>query len=91
MNQAFAIIGMSPNEFWDLTWYEYECRTDSFGYMHDSNWDRTRWVGEMLTATCTSKTVPKEKLVSIPRFDKFKGLKTAEPTEKDLDFFRRLK
>lgn len=63
-------IGISPKDFWEMTWYEYHLVCKSKEHQNDIQWTHTRFIGQMITPMYSNKMIPGEKIVPLPRIDK---------------------
>ena len=85
LTTAVSEIGMSPSEFWDLSWYEwglyllrYENRLKKENAIFETNWDRTRimWATLVNVNSGKGKSVKPSDLIRLS-FDEKE--KTPEP------------
>jgi hypothetical protein len=78
-------LKLSPDEFWGLSWYEYDLYLQRFEqeqqkekFYWESNWDRTRHLWAVLINTNSKTKVKPSDLIKLS-FDKPKKKKDEKP------------
>lgn len=86
LETAVVDLGLSPDEFWELSWYEwglyalrYKRMTEDKKFLFETGWDQTRQLWAVLINSHSSKKVKPGDLIKLS-YDK-KELKRKTPEE----------
>lgn len=73
MELAVSEVGISPKEFWSLTWFEWGCyllrlkkRVEKDQFIWEDGWDKTRIMWATLVNVHGNKKSPTD-LIKLPR------------------------
>ena len=86
---AVAELGISPNEFWSLSWFEWGCyllrlekQLDKEKFQWEEGWEQTRIIWSLIANVNGNKFKPQD-LIKLPRDkeEKEKVLLTPEQVE----------
>ncbi len=93
---AVADVGISPAEFWSLSWYEWGCymlrlkkRIERENFLWEEEWERTRTMWATLVNVHGNKKTPKD-LIKLPR-DKEEKPEMMTPEQVESKFPKTLK
>lgn len=92
---AVSELDLSPQEFWNLSWYEWglylmrlKVKTDKELREHNRDWDRTRQLWATLVNLNSKQKVKPQDLIKLS-FDKDPVLKKMTPEEVEAKFNKR--